>query len=53
MVRYVCSICGHVYNPEKGEPRQDIPLGIDFQELPVDFPYRVCFALKNEFCREG
>jgi rubredoxin len=53
MVRYVCSICGHVYDSEKGEPKLDVPPGIDFTDLPNDFPCSVCFASKTEFAREG
>ncbi|MFA5331321.1 MAG: rubredoxin [Methanoregula sp.] len=49
MDKYVCTICGHEYNPAKGEPLQDIPAGIEFAALPDDWTCPVCFAAKNEF----
>ena len=53
MDRYICTICGHEYNPEKGEPLQDIPAGINFIDLPEDWTCPVCFASKSEFTKMG
>jgi len=50
--RYVCTICGHVYNPEKGEPLQDIKTGVEFASLPADWACPVCFASKDQFKKE-
>jgi rubredoxin len=47
--QYVCPICGHVYNPGKGEQRQNIKVGVDFADLPADWACPVCFASKNQF----
>jgi rubredoxin len=47
-----CTICGHVYNPEKGESLQDITPGIAFADLPADWTCPVCFASKNQFKKE-
>ena len=33
--KYVCSVCGYVYDPEKGDPSQGIYPGNDFEELPA------------------
>jgi rubredoxin len=46
---YVCSICGHEYNPEKGEPAQGIAPGIEFLNLPADWLCPVCTASKDKF----
>ena len=46
---YVCGICGHKYNPEKGEPLQNINPGIPFAALPADWSCPVCFADKTRF----
>jgi rubredoxin len=51
MDQYKCSICGHVYDPEKGEPRQDIKPGIDFLSLPSDWACPVCTAGKDQFVK--
>jgi rubredoxin len=49
MDKYVCTICGHEYNPEKGEPLQDIAPGTDFTTLPDDWQCPVCKASKTSF----
>lgn len=46
---YVCSICGHEYNPEKGEPAQNIAPGVAFEQLPDDWECPVCGAKKSLF----
>jgi rubredoxin len=52
MDRYVCTICGHIYNPEKGEPLQNIKDRVSFADLPADWACPVCFASKNQFKKE-
>jgi rubredoxin len=47
--RYVCTDCGHIFNPEKGEPLQDIKAGVAFADLPADWVCPVCIASKNQF----
>jgi rubredoxin len=49
--RYVCTIRGHVYDPEKGEPRQNIAPGIAFADLPAGWLCPVCTATKGEFVK--
>jgi Rubredoxin len=49
MKSYQCSICGHIYNPEKGEPEQGIAAGTDFSDLPSDWTCPVCGASKDKF----
>ncbi|HSQ93628.1 MAG TPA: rubredoxin [Methanoregula sp.] len=52
MTTYVCLICGHVYNPEKGEPIQNIPPNTAFSALPADWVCPVCGAEKKLFKEE-
>lgn len=52
MERFVCTVCGHVYDPEKGEPRQNIPPNTAFSDVPEDWQCPVCFAAKSEFVKE-
>jgi rubredoxin len=48
----VCTICGHVYNPEKGESLQDPKPGIEFSDLSADLACPICFASKDQFKKE-
>jgi rubredoxin len=49
MTTYVCLICGHEYNPEKGEPLQNIVPNTAFSALPADWVCPVCGAEKKLF----
>ena len=49
MKRYVCSVCGYVYDPEKGDPEHGIAPGTAFEDLPEDWVCPVCGASKNQF----
>jgi rubredoxin len=37
MKKWVCTICGYVYDPEKGDPDGEIPPGTAFEDLPDDW----------------
>jgi rubredoxin len=49
MDKFVCTICGHVYNPATGEPLQNIPPGIAFENIPLDWQCPICCAGKDKF----
>jgi len=51
--RYVCSICGYVYDPEKGDPDSGIKPGARFEDLPTDWTCPVCGAEKAKFEKEA
>ncbi len=51
-VKYKCTVCGYVYDPEKGDPESGIAPGTPFEELPEDWVCPVCGASKNEFEKE-
>ncbi len=52
MKRYVCNVCGWVYDPEEGVPEEGIEAGIPFEKLPDDFTCPACGAGKDEFSPE-
>jgi rubredoxin len=52
MKKYVCGVCGYVYDPEKGDPDGDIPPGTSFEDLPDDWVCPICGASKDEFSPE-
>ena len=53
MKKYVCNVCGWIYDPAEGVPEQNIKAGIDFECLPDDFVCPVCEAPKSEFSPES
>ena len=51
--RYVCAICGYVYDEAKGDPDSGIAPGTRFEDLPADWVCPVCGADKSQFTKEG
>jgi rubredoxin len=49
MLKYKCTVCGYIYDPEKGDPSSSIKLGTPFERLPDDWVCPVCGAAKSEF----
>ena len=49
MDKYVCQVCGYVYDPEKGDPDDDIKPGTSFADLPEDWECPLCGVGKDQF----
>ena len=49
MSKYVCSICGYVYDPEVGDLDGGIKPGTKFDDIPEDWVCPICEAPKSEF----
>jgi rubredoxin len=49
MDRYVCTVCGYVYDPEKGDPDSGIAPGTSFKDIPDDWVCPVCGVSKEDF----
>ncbi len=53
MDKYVCSLCGYVYNPEQGDPDNGVEPGTKWEDLPEDWVCPVCGASKDDFEKEA
>ena len=49
MKKYVCTVCGYVYDPEQGDPDNGIDPGTKFEDLPDVYECPVCGAAKDDF----
>ncbi|MEO0157912.1 MAG: rubredoxin [candidate division WOR-3 bacterium] len=47
--KYRCSVCGYIYDPEKGDPDGKIPPGTPFESLPDTWTCPVCGVTKDMF----
>ncbi|MCX5846786.1 MAG: rubredoxin [Deltaproteobacteria bacterium] len=47
--KYICEICGYIYDPEKGDPSEGIPAGKSFKELPDSWRCPLCGVDKTMF----
>ncbi|WP_457572026.1 rubredoxin [Desulfovulcanus sp.] len=53
MERWVCAICGYVYDPAEGDPENGVAAGTKFEDLPEDWVCPVCGATKANFNQEA
>jgi len=49
MKKYVCRVCGYIYDPEKGDETQNVAPGTPFEQLPDDWVCPDCGVGKEEF----
>jgi rubredoxin len=49
MNKYVCTVCGYVYDPAKGDPENGVAPGTEFSNLPNDYVCPECGAGKDSF----
>lgn len=52
MKKYVCLVCGYVYDPEEGDPENGIDPGTEFEDLPDDWVCPMCYVGKDQFEEE-
>ncbi len=53
MKKYVCEVCGYVYDPAEGDPDNGIAPGTAFEDLPEDWLCPLCGVGKDQFTAGG
>ncbi|MEN6590520.1 MAG: rubredoxin [Fervidobacterium sp.] len=48
-MKYRCTVCGYIYDPEIGDPDSGINPGTPFEDLPDDWTCPVCGISKDMF----
>lgn len=49
MVKYRCTVCGYIYDPERGDPDNGINPGTPFEAIPDSWVCPECGAPKDMF----
>lgn len=49
MTRYVCTVCGYVYDEAAGCPENGVPAGTKWADVPDDFVCPMCGVDKTMF----
>lgn len=49
MKKYVCDVCGYIYDPIVGDPDNGVAPGTAFADIPEDWVCPECGAGKSEF----
>ena len=51
-MKYVCQVCGYVYDEALGDPDNGIAAGTKWEDLPEDFVCPLCGVGKDQFAAE-
>jgi flavin reductase (DIM6/NTAB) family NADH-FMN oxidoreductase RutF/rubredoxin len=51
IIKYKCSVCGYIYDPQKGDPDGGIKPGTPFEEVPDNWACPICGATKDMFVK--
>jgi len=51
MDKYVCDLCGYVYDPALGDPDGGIAPGTAFEDIPDDWVCPLCGVGKESFTK--
>lgn len=49
MTKWRCTLCGWIYDPQKGLPGKNIAPGTRFEDIPTNFRCPKCGAMKKWF----
>ena len=49
MKKYVCTVCGWVYDPAEADPEGGIAPGTAFEDIPDDWVCPLCGVGKDDF----
>lgn len=52
-MKYICDVCGYVYDEELGDPDNGIDPGTTWAGLPDDFVCPLCGVGKEDFSPEA
>ena len=52
-MKYVCDLCGWVYDEEEGYPEAGIAPGTVWEDVPEDFECPLCSVDKDQFSEES
>ncbi|APC40597.1 rubredoxin [Clostridium estertheticum] len=49
MDKYVCLVCGYIYDPTVGDPDGEIKPGTKFEDIQEDWVCPLCGVPKSDF----
>lgn len=49
MNKYICKVCGYIYDPELGDPDNGVSPGTPFEKLPEEWVCPICFVPQDQF----
>ena len=52
MDKYVCDICGYVYDPAEGDPDNGVAPGTPWEQVPDSWVCPLCGVTKEHFSKQ-
>ena len=52
MKKYVCDVCGYIYDPAKGDPDNGVKPGTAWEDIPASWVCPDCGAGKQDFSEQ-
>lgn len=52
MKRYVCPLCGYLYDEAAGDPENGVAPGTKWEDVPEDWVCPLCGADKSQFSEQ-
>ena len=52
MDKYVCDLCGYVYDPAEGDPDNGVAPGTAWEQVPADWVCPLCGVGKDQFSKQ-
>lgn len=49
MKKYVCTVCGYIYDPNEGDPDNGVDAGTAFEQIPEEWVCPLCGVGKDLF----
>jgi rubredoxin len=49
MKKYLCNVCGYIYDPAVGDPENGVAPGTSFEDVPEDWLCPECGVGKSDF----
>ncbi len=53
MKKYVCDVCGYVYDEAEGDPDNGVAAGTKWEDVPEDWVCPLCGVGKDQFSEEA
>ena len=49
MKKYICDVCGYIYDPAEGDPDNGVAAGTAFDDIQEDWLCPLCGVGKDQF----
>lgn len=48
-MKYICTCCGYIYDPARGDEMTQVDAGVAFEDLPEAWVCPLCYADRDQF----